>query len=189
MSLGGLMMFSILFTTGDSRTISKTFGHGPIHRPYSLTLSLKLNKQISATGNASMRRRRSLCLENLPPPSRRLLIRNPSPACPPNLASPPDPHHCQLPAKLLQPCRPCHEHWLRQPTPTKTCLLSSDWTVLPTASSIPLLSLIISFLSVLFPNHYAYVSLTGLILLIQLLMKSPFRSSLMLIILFQLPSW
>jgi len=128
-SLGGLMTFSILFTTGDSRTVSKTFGHGPIHRPYSLTLSLKLNKRISATGNASMRRRRSLCLENLPPPSRRLPIRNHSPARPPNLASPPDPHHCQLPAKLLQPCRPCCEHRLRRPTPTKTCPLSSDQTV------------------------------------------------------------
>jgi len=127
-SLGGLMKFSILFTTRDSRTVSKTFGHGPIHRPYSLTLLLKLNKQISATGDASMRRR-SLRPENLPPPSRRLLIRNPSPAHPPNLASPPDPHHCQLPAKLLQPCHPCCEHRLRRPTPTKTCPLSSDQTV------------------------------------------------------------
>jgi len=129
MSLGGLMMFSILFTTGDSWTVSKTFGRGPIHRPYSLTLSLKLNERISATGNTSMRRRRSLHPENLPPPSRRLLIRNPSPAHPPNLASPPDPHHRQLPAKLLQPCHPRREHRLRRPTPTKTCLLSLDRTV------------------------------------------------------------
>jgi len=123
------MMFSILFTTGDSRTVSKTFGHGLIHRPYSLTLSLKLNKWISATGDMLMRRRRSLCPENLPPLSRRLPIRNPSPARPPNLASPPGPHHHQLPAKLLQPCRPRHEHQLRQLTPTKTCLLSLDQTV------------------------------------------------------------
>jgi len=77
----------------------------------------------------SMRRRRSLCPENLPPPSRRLPIRNPSPAHLPNLASPPGPHHCQLPAKLFQPRRPCHEHWPKRPTPTKTCLLSLDWTV------------------------------------------------------------
>jgi len=126
MSLGGPMKFSILYTTGDSWTISKTFGHGPIHCPYSLTSSLKLNKRISATGDASMRRRRSLHPENLPPPSRRLPIRNPSPACLPNPASPPDPHHCQLPAKLLQPCRPRRERWLRQLTPTKTCPLSSD---------------------------------------------------------------
>jgi len=120
------MMFSILFTTGDSRTVSKTFGCGPIHHPYSLTLSLKLNKRISATGNTSMRRRSSLCPENLPPLSRRLPIRNPSPARTPNPASPPDPHHRQLPAKLLQPCCPHHEHQLRRPTPTKTCPLSSD---------------------------------------------------------------
>jgi len=129
MSLGGLMTFSILFTARDSRTISKTFGHGPIHRPYSLTLSLKLNKRISTTGDASMRRRRSLRLENLPPPSRRLLIRNHSPAHPPNPASPPDPHHHQLPAKLLQPHRPRHECWPKQPTPTKTHPLSLDQTV------------------------------------------------------------
>jgi len=128
-SLGGLMTFSILFTTGDSRTVSKTFGRSPIHRPYSLTSSLKPNERISATGDASMRRRRSLCPENLPPPSRRLPIRNHSPARPPNPASPPDPHHRQLPAKLLQPCRPCREHWLRRPTPTKTCPLSSDQMV------------------------------------------------------------
>jgi len=123
------MKFSILYTTGDSRTVSKTFGRGLIHRPYSLTLSLKPNEWISATGDASMRRRRSLCPENLPPLSRRLLIRNHSPARPPNPASPPDPHHRQLPAKLLQPRRPRREHQLRRPTPTKTCLLSSDRTV------------------------------------------------------------
>ena len=123
------MTFSILFTTGDSQTISKTFGRSPIHHPYSLTLLLKLNEQISATGDASMRRRRSLRPENLPPPSRRLLIRNPSPAHLPNPASPPGPHHRQLPAKLLQPCRPHRKHWPKRPTPTKTCLLSSDWTV------------------------------------------------------------
>jgi len=128
-SLGGPMKFSILYTTGDSRTISKTFGRSPIHRPYSLTLSLKLNKWISTTGNASMRRRRSLCPENLPPPSRRLPIRNHSPAHPPNPASPPDPHHRQLPTKLLQPCHPRHEHQPKRPTPTKTCLLSLDWMV------------------------------------------------------------
>jgi len=120
------MKFSILYTTGDSQTVSKTFGRGPIHRPYSLTLSLKLNKRISATGDASMRRRRSLRLENLPPPSRRLPIRNHSPARLPNPASPPDPHHHQLPAKLLQPCRPHRERRPKRPTPTKTCLLSSD---------------------------------------------------------------
>jgi len=123
------MMFSILFTTGDSRTVSKTFGHGPIHHPYSLTSSLKLNERISATGDALMRRRRSLCPENLPPPSRRLPIRNHSPACPPNPASPPDPHHHQLPAKLLQPRHPCREHQPKRPTPTKTCPLSLDRTV------------------------------------------------------------
>jgi len=123
------MTFSILFTTGDSRTVSKTFGRGLIHRPYSLTLSLKLNERISATGDTSMRRRRSLCPENLPPPSRRLPIRNHSPARPPHPASPPDPHHRQLPAKLLQPCCPHRERRPKRPTPTKTCPLSSDWTV------------------------------------------------------------
>ena len=123
------MKFSILYTTGDSRTVSKTFGHGPIHHPYSLTSSLKPNERISTTGDASMRRRRSLRPENLPPPSRRLLIRNPSPARPPNPASPPDPHHHQLPAKLLQPCRPRRECRPKRLTPTKTCPLSSDRTV------------------------------------------------------------
>jgi len=123
------MKFSILYTTGDSRTVSKTFGRGPIHRPYSLTSSLKLNERISTTGDTLMRRRRSLRPENHPPPSRRLPIRNHSPARLPNPASPPDPHHHQLPAKLLQPCRPRHKHRLRRPTPTKTCPLSSDRTV------------------------------------------------------------
>jgi len=123
------MKFSILFTTRDSWTVSRTFGHSPIHRPYLLTLLLKLKEQISTTGDVLIRRRRILHLENLPPPSRRLLIRNYSPAHLPNLASPPDPHHHQLPTKLLQPCRPHHKCWLRRPTPTKTCLLSSDWTV------------------------------------------------------------
>jgi len=123
------MKFSILFTTRDSQTVSKTFGRGLIHCPYSLTLSLKLNKQISTTGDTSMRRKRILCLENLPPPSRRLPIRNHSPACLPHPASPPDPHHHQLPAKPLQPCHPHCKHQLRRLTPTKTCLLSLDWTV------------------------------------------------------------
>jgi len=76
-----------------------------------------------------MRRRRLLCPANLPPPSRRLLIRNHSPACPQNLANPPGPHHCQLPTKLLQPCHPCHKHQPKILTPIRICLLSLDLMV------------------------------------------------------------
>jgi len=73
MSLGGLMTFYILFTTRDSRIVSKIFGRSLTHHPYSLTLLCKPNEQISVTGAVLTRRRRFRRPENLPPLSRRLL--------------------------------------------------------------------------------------------------------------------
>ena len=122
------MTFYILFTTGDSRIVSKIFGRGPIHRPYSLTSSRKPNEQISVTGAVSTRRRRFRRPENLPPPSIKLPIKNLNPAHPPNPVSPPNPHHHQPPTRRHRPLRPRLELRPRPTTPIKICPRFSDRT-------------------------------------------------------------
>jgi len=124
----GLMTSFIPYTTGDSRTASRTSGHGLTHRPSLLTLSLKPSEQISVTGAESTKRRRFRRPENLPPLSRRLPIKNLSPAHLQNPVSPPNPHPHQPPTRRHQPLRPHLELRPRPTTPIKICLQFSGRT-------------------------------------------------------------
>jgi len=126
MNSGGWTMSFTCSTTGDSQTASRTSGPGLIHLLYMILLLKKLRKQTSVTGIGLTRRGRILQPANPRPLSRGPPTRNHILVRLQNLASPPGPHHRQLPTKPYQPCRPCHGHWPRRPTPIKICPLSSD---------------------------------------------------------------
>jgi len=128
MNLDGLIGSFIPYTTRDSWTASRTSGCGLIRCPSLLTLLLKPNEQTSVTGTKLTKRRRFLHLENLPPPSIKLLIKNLSPAHLQNSVSPPNPHHHQPPTRWHQPLHPCLKLWPRPLTPIKICPRFSDRT-------------------------------------------------------------